>query len=87
MPTLLHMCKHGYQVIIGVVYGMQAANPVNIATIKCNRKRKSRGKWIILYMVLISRAGRDNWIGEAIVAQAFHEAIRHIHRCGLLVSL
>ena len=28
-------------------------------------------------MLLISRAGRDNWIGEA---------IRHIHHRGLLVS-
>ena len=30
-----------------------------------------------LYTLLISRAGRDNWIGEAIVAQA----IRHVHHC------
>ena len=47
MPTLLHMCMHGHQVVIGVVYGMEAIKPVNIATIKCDRKRKSRGKWII----------------------------------------
>ena len=40
-----------------------------------------------MYGLLISRAGRDNWIGEAIVAQAFHKAIHHIHHRGLLVSL
>ena len=57
-------------------YGMQAVESVNIAKMKCNRKRKSRGKWIV-----ISKAGRDNWIGhsEAIVTQAIHEAMRYIY--------
>ena len=32
-----------------------------------------------MYMLLISTAGRDNWIGKAIVAKAIHEAIRYIH--------
>ena len=32
-----------------------------------------------LYTLLISRAGRDNWIGEAIVAQAIHEAMCYMH--------
>ena len=57
---------------------MQASKPVNIAAMKCDRKRKSRGKWIV-YTLLISRAGRDNWIGEAIVPQAIHEAMHYIH--------
>ena len=26
---------------------MQAVNPVNIVMMNCNRKRKSRGKWIV----------------------------------------
>ena len=30
----------------GVVY-LQAVNPANIAKMNCNRKRKSRGKWIV----------------------------------------
>ena len=34
-----------------------------------------------LYTLLISRAGRDNWIVEAIVAQAIHEAMCYIHHC------
>ena len=46
---------------------MQAVKPVNIATMKCDRKRKFRGKWIVY-----ATAGRDNWIGEAIVAQAIY---------------
>ena len=37
-----------------------------------------------LYMLLISKAGRDNWIGEvivaqAIVAQAIHKVMCYIH--------
>ena len=32
-----------------------------------------------IYTLLISKAGRDNWIGEAIVAQAIHEAMCYIH--------
>ena len=31
----------------------------------------------LLYILLISRAGRDNWIEEAIVSQAIHEAKRY----------
>ena len=46
---------------------MQDVKPVNIGTMKCDRKWKSRGKWIIY--------ATDNWIGEAIVAQAIHEAM------------
>ena len=40
-----------------------------------NRNLEENG----LYMLLMPRAGRDNWISEAIVAQAIHEAIRFIH--------
>ena len=32
-----------------------------------------------LYTLLISRAGRGNWIGEAIVAQTIHEVMCYIH--------
>ena len=32
-----------------------------------------------LCTLLISRAGRDNWIDEAIVPQAIHEAMHYIH--------
>ena len=42
---------------------MQAVKPVNIASMKCDRKWEST-----LYTLLISRAGRVNWIGEGIVA-------------------
>ena len=45
---------------------MQAINPVNIATMNCNRKQKSRGKLIVCATNVL--AGRDNWIGEAIAA-------------------
>ena len=34
-----------------------------------------------LYTLLISRAGRNNWIGEAIVVQAIHEAMCCTHHC------
>ena len=30
-------------------------------------------------MLLISRVGRDNWIGEAIVAQVIHKAMHYMH--------
>ena len=58
MPTLLHMCMHGHQVVIGAVYGMQAVKPVNIATIRCNRKWNLEENG--LHMLRISRAGRDS---------------------------
>ena len=38
-----------------------------------------------LYTLPISRVGRDNWIGEAIVAQAIHEAIRYI--CAIMIPV
>ena len=56
---------------------MQVVNPANIVTMNCNRKWKSRGKWIVCTTNF--QAGRDNWIGEAIVAQANHEAMRYTH--------
>ena len=31
---------------------MQAVNPANIATMNCNRKRKSRGKWIVCATII-----------------------------------
>ena len=75
---------HGCQVVEGR-YGMQAGKPVKTTIMKCNRKRISRGKW---YTLLNARAGRDNWIGEAIVNQAIHEAMCYIHHIGIpLVSL
>ena len=43
----------------------------------CNRKQKSRGKWIVCATNF--EAGRDNWIGEATVAQANYEATRYAH--------
>ena len=30
---------------------MQAVNPVNIAVTNCDKKRKSRGKWIVALLV------------------------------------
>ena len=56
---------------------MQAVNLVYIATMKCDRKRKSRGKWIVCATNIQAR--RDNWISEAIVAQAIHEAMHYTH--------
>ena len=50
---------------------MQAVNPANIATMNCNRKRKSRGNG--LYALLISR--QEEIIG--FVTQTNHEATRY----------
>ena len=51
---------------------MQAVKSINSAMMKYDRKQKSRGKWIVYATNF--QAGRDNWISEAIVAQAIHEA-------------
>ena len=58
-------------------YGMQAIKLVNIAMMKCDRKLNLEENG--LYMLQISRAGEDNWIGEPIVAQAIHKAMCYIH--------
>ena len=42
--SFAHM--HGRQVVKGH-YGMQAVKPVNIAMTKCDKKWKSKGKWIV----------------------------------------
>ena len=56
---------------------MQTVKPVNIATMKYNRKRKSRGKWIVY-----ATNFKSNWISKAIIiVQAIHEAIYYIHHC------
>ena len=74
---------HGRQVVKGAVYIMQAVNPTNIAKMNWDRKRKSRGKWIVCATNF--KAGRDNWIGKAIVAQANHEArMRYTHYCNFI---
>ena len=71
MPTLLHTCM-----VTGWwngKYGMQASKPEKLQQWNAtwNRNLEENG----LYMLLIYRAGRDNWIGEAIVYQAIHEAM------------
>ena len=47
---------------------MQASNPANTEKMNCDRKQKSRGKWF--GCTTNFQTGRDNWIGEAIFAQA-----------------
>ena len=40
--------------------------------------------WIVYTTTVISRAGRDIWIGEAIVSQAIHEAMHYTHHGNLI---
>ena len=59
----------------------KAVKPVNITTMKNatgNRTLEENRS----YTLLILREGITNWIGEAIVAQVTHEAMRYIHHRG-----
>ena len=51
---------------------MQAVNPTNIPKMTGNENLEENGLYAL-------KAGRDNWIGEAIVAQINHEATRYTH--------
>ena len=73
-PFATHACLPGGK------RGGMVCKPLKVSTLQQwnaagNRNLEENG----LYTLLISRAGRDNWIGEAIVAQAIHEAIHYIH--------
>ena len=59
---------------------MQAVKPVNIYCYnEMQQETEIQRKVDYNYTLLISRAGRDNWIGEAIVAQTIHEAMHYKH--------